>query len=177
VMSLVEPYFVARYLLPVTPAACILLAVALAALPRRLGVAAHIGLVALLTVSVLRLWDHPRQGWAAVVDHVVSVDPEGAILFADPELRVPFEHALITSDVDHDLMPIAPPYEWGGLPRYLPEFSLDDAGPILDDAHSVWIVDWGHAEGSDPLGGRIAGVIDHPALNSVCPVGEEWFDG
>lgn len=176
VLSLIEPYFVARYLLPVAPAAAILLAVALDALPRSIDRVAHIGLLALLFISVLRLWDHPRQGWAAVVDHIAINDPDGTLFFADPELRIPFEHALITAEADHDLVPLAPPREWGGLPRYLPQFSLDDAGPTLDRADTLWIVDWGRPDGSG-LTGRVTGVLEHPVLDNWCPTSNAQFPG
>jgi mannosyltransferase len=176
-ISLVEPYFVARYLLPITPAACVLAAVALARLPRPAAEITTLVLVGVLAVSVVRLWDHPREDWSGVVATVTGAQRPSTVLFADPELRVPFEHALLMNGDVTAVRPLMPPHEWGGLPRYLPDHSLSEMAPRLDGAEHLWIIDRGHAEGSDPRTGRAAQLLDDPALPEWCPGRSAWFPG
>ncbi|MBK5222381.1 MAG: glycosyltransferase family 39 protein [Acidimicrobiia bacterium] len=177
-ISAVQPTFAARYLLGSLPAACLLVAAALDALPHRVRSLALVVLVALSLVSVGRLWESPRQDWAAVVEHVADPREPTVIAFADPDLRVPFEHALLASGDTDGVVPLAPPHSWGALPRYLPDVPLDELVDELAEADALWVVDWGHQPDSDPLGGRMPQILDHPAVaGSFCPANDTRFDG
>jgi hypothetical protein len=180
VLSLVEPYFVARYLVPITPAAAILAAMALARLPARAATAGAVVLVALMASSTARLYTHPREDWSGVVTFVAdhdATDHQAVVHFADPELRIPFEHAHLVGGDPDAVRPLLSPDQWGRLPRYLPDQGLDDATDRVATLDALWIVDRGHDEDGDPVAGRVAAKLEHPVLAGWCPRTSGWFAG
>jgi mannosyltransferase len=118
--AIVEPFFVARYLIVVLPALVLLLAMALAMI--RIGWIAIALTVVVIVVSAaqLRSWYRRDQieNWPAIVAHVTAdASPRDGIVFCNPGFRPAFEYYLRDVPSDRRPAPVSPSASWsdGGV--------------------------------------------------------------
>jgi mannosyltransferase len=113
--SFVEHSFQSRYLVQVTPALVLLVAVALCALrPLWLGTAALAVVVALSGFALAGYYNRPKDDWRDATAWLVShARPGDGIVFLGDEARIPFEYYLHREGGDaHGLVPLYPDQPW-----------------------------------------------------------------
>lgn len=115
VASFVEQSFQSRYLVQVTPAVVLLVAVAVCALrPLWLGAAMLAVVVALSGVALATYYDRPKDDWRDATAWLVAhARPGDRIVFLGDEARIPFEYYLHRQGGDaHGLVPLYPDQPW-----------------------------------------------------------------
>ena len=177
VASFVEQSFQSRYLVQVTPALLILVAVAVCALDvKRLGAVALVAVVGLSGVALASYYrGHPKDDWRDATPWILDhARPGDGIVFLGDEARIPFEYYLHRDGGDaHGLVPLFPRQPWttfrtGNETQTFP--TAREVRTISTSGRRVWVViarGGGWPPGQDDAAARrsVAGL--RPAMRPV----------
>lgn len=145
-LSLAEPMFVERYLVPLLPALAITVAIALTQtkVPSVIAAAGAVLVVALVSGQIA-LRASAGDAWSdattIVIDDATAGDIRTGVLFPVPETRQPFEvNAHARLDQLDRVIPVAPAEEWGTNLRYPAEVSETEINSRLVGLDVLWEV-------------------------------------
>lgn len=189
-LSVSRPYFLARYLVASLPAMALLLATGIQRLTgvvgsrfedvdkrTLLGVTgtACVGLLLVGQVSMHREKGDDWRGAAGVL--ATNIEPSDAVLFTQPDLKLPFDTAW--SELDERPpsapQPIYPAYPLGELHRFPVDVPREDLEQAITDTSRLWVVHSTFVQSKDQL---LDVILELPVVDDNFEVTQRWhFDG
>lgn len=189
-LSAFRPYFLARYLVASLPGVALLLAAGshrladvlgsrFEAVDKRtlLGVTAS-ACIALLLVGQVSMHREQGDDWrGAAVVLAANIEPSDAVLFTQPDLKLPFDTAWNELDEPASTTPtpIYPAYPLGEMHRFPADVPREELEQAIDDTSRLWVVHSTFVQSKDQL---LDAVLDLPVLVEDFEVTQRWhFDG